>query len=235
MALRPYPSESMELDVRSLGLVSYAEALALQSDLVEGRRDGELPDQLLLLEHPHVITMGTGSRPEHVLVDAAERERLRIELVEVGRGGDVTYHGPGQLVGYPILDLKSARKDVHRYLRDLETVLIDALKSLGVQGDSVKGQTGVWVDGRKIAAVGVRISSGWITSHGFALNVSTDLSYFKTIVPCGLEDVCVTSVSTELARPTEVAEVIPVVTNAFAAVFGRCVVGRPTNEFENTL
>ena len=235
IALRPYPSESMELDVRSLGLVSYAEALALQADLVEGRRDGELPDQLLLLEHPHVITMGTGSRREHVLADAAERERLRIELVEVGRGGDVTYHGPGQLVGYPILDLKPCRKDVHRYLRDLERVLINALKSFGVQGDSVNGRTGVWVDGRKIAAVGVRISSGWITSHGFALNVSTDLSYFKTIVPCGLEDVCVTSVSTELSRPTEVAEVIPVVTSAFTAVFGGSVVGRPTNESEIAL
>ncbi len=229
MHLRPYPSESIELQVRNLGLISYAEALALQSDLVQRRRDCALPDQLLLLEHPHVITMGTGSRPEHVLANAAERERLGIDLLEVGRGGDVTYHGPGQLVGYPILDLKPDRKDVHRYLRDLEGVIIGTLRSLGVTGDRVKAKTGVWVDGRKIAAVGVRVSSGWITSHGFALNVSTDLSYFRTIVPCGLEDVRITSVSSELGQPLAVAEVVPAVTNAFAEVFGRSVVGKPTN------
>lgn len=229
MHLRPYPSESIELQVRNLGLISYAEALALQSDLVQRRRDCALPDQLLLLEHPHVITMGTGSRPEHVLANAAERKRLGIDLLEVGRGGDVTYHGPGQLVGYPILDLKPDRKDVHRYLRDLEGVIIGTLRSLGVTGDRVKAKTGVWVDGRKIAAVGVRVSSGWITSHGFALNVSTDLSYFRTIVPCGLEDVRITSVSSELGQPLAVAEVLPAVTNAFAEVFGRSVVGKPTN------
>lgn len=229
MHLRPYPSESIELQVRNLGLISYAEALALQSDLVQRRRDCALPDQLLLLEHPHVITMGTGSRPEHVLANAAERKRLGIDLLEVGRGGDVTYHGPGQLVGYPILDLKPDRKDVHRYLRDLEGVIIGTLRSLGVTGDRVKAKTGVWVDGRKIAAVGVRVSSGWITSHGFALNVSTDLSYFRTIVPCGLEDVRITSVSSELGQPLAVAEVVPAVTNAFAEVFGRSVVGKPTN------
>jgi lipoate-protein ligase B len=147
----------------------------------------------------------------------------------------VTYHGPGQLVGYPILDLKPDRKDVHRYLRDLEGVIIAALTSLGVSGDRVKAKTGVWVDGRKIAAVGVRVSSGWITSHGFALNVSTDLSYFRTIVPCGLEDVHITSVSSELGQPVAVAEVLPAVTNAFAEVFGRSVVGKTTNASEIAL
>jgi len=233
VSLQPFPSESTELETQSLGLISYTAALELQSDLVERRRNGDLPDQLLLLEHPHVITMGTGTRRDHVLADRVERERLGIELVEVGRGGDVTYHGPGQLVGYPILDLKPGRKDVHRYLRDLEQVVIDTLSILGVRGHRMKGQTGVWVSGCKIAAVGVRVSSGWITSHGFALNVSTDLSYFRTIVPCGLQNVCITSVSKEFGCHREVAEVIPMITNAFAEVFERCVViGRPTTESE---
>ena len=223
MHLRPYPSESIELQVRDLGLISYAEALALQSELVQRRRDCALPDQLLLLEHPHVITMGTGSRPEHVLANAAERERLGIDLLEVGRGGDVTYHGPGQLVGYPILDLKPDRKDVHRYLRDLEAVLIHTLGEVGIRGEPVSDLTGVWVDGRKIAAIGVRISSGWITSHGFALNVSNDLSFFETIVPCGIQDVSVTSVSQELGRPFDVSDILEVVTAAFSEIFGRSI------------
>ena len=214
----------MELEVQRTGLISYGEALALQSDLVKRRRNGDSPDQLLLLEHPHVITMGTGTQGDHVLADRVERKRLGIDLVEVGRGGAVTYHGPGQLIGYPILDLKPSRKDVYRYLRDLEQVIIDALSALGVHGHRLKGQTGVWVSGRKIAAVGVRVSSSWITSHGFALNISTDLSYFKTIVPCGLQGVCVTSVSKEFGRHREVAEVIPMVINAFAALFERRVV-----------
>ncbi|SVA93914.1 uncharacterized protein METZ01_LOCUS146768 [marine metagenome] len=214
----------MELEVQRTGLISYGEALALQSDLVKRRRNGDSPDQLLLLEHPHVITMGTGTQGDHVLADRVERKRLGIDLVEVGRGGAVTYHGPGQLIGYPILDLKPSRKDVYRYLRDLEQVIIDALSALGVHGHRLKGQTGVWVSGCKIAAVGVRVSSSWITSHGFALNISTDLSYFKTIVPCGLQGVCVTSVSKEFGRHREVAEVIPMVINAFAALFERRVV-----------
>ncbi|MEE2668500.1 MAG: lipoyl(octanoyl) transferase LipB [Gemmatimonadota bacterium] len=224
MSLQKYSSESMELEVQRTGLISYGEALALQSDLVKRRRNGDSPDQLLLLEHPHVITMGTGTRGDHVLADRVERKRLGIDLVEVGRGGAVTYHGPGQLIGYPILDLKPSRKDVYRYLRDLEQVIIDALSALGVHGHRLKGQTGVWVSGCKIAAVGVRVSSSWITSHGFALNISTDLSYFKTIVPCGLQGVCVTSVSKEFGRHREVAEVIPMVINAFAALFERRVV-----------
>ena len=147
MSLQKYSSESMELEVQRTGLISYGEALALQSDLVKRRRNGDSPDQLLLLEHPHVITMGTGTRGDHVLADRVERKRLGIDLVEVGRGGAVTYHGPGQLIGYPILDLKPSRKDVYRYLRDLEQVIIDALSALGVHGHRLKGQTGVWVSG----------------------------------------------------------------------------------------
>ena len=217
--------------MRDLGLVPYGEALELQADLVARRRAGGVPDQLLLLEHPHVITLGTGSRPEHVLADAARRDALGVELFEVGRGGDVTYHGPGQLVGYPVLDLKPDRRDLHRYLRDLEAMLIAAMGEFGVRGETVPGLTGVWVESRKVAAIGVRVSSGWITSHGFALNVDSDLTYYETIVPCGIADRTVTSLSKEAGRSIRVAEVAPVVREAFADTFQRRIcVGGPTNE-----
>jgi lipoyl(octanoyl) transferase len=207
--------------VRLLGRLGYAEGLALQAELIPRRRAGEIPDTLLLLEHPHVITLGTGSSPEHVLLDEAARRARGIELHETGRGGDVTYHGPGQLVGYPVLDLKPDRKDLHRYLRDLEGALIDALSHWGVEARQEGGLTGVWTDEGKIAAIGVRVSSGWITSHGFALNVATDLSYFDAIVPCGIRDRTVTSLSRILGRTVEVEEAIPVVAEAMARRFGR--------------
>lgn len=211
-----------ELEVRWLGTVDYAEALALQSRRVAQRRTGAVPDLLLLLEHPHVITLGTSSNADHVLVDGEERRRLGIELHEVGRGGDVTYHGPGQLVGYPVLDLKPDRKDLHRYLRDVEEALIRGLADLGVAAGQEKGLTGIWTPAGKIAAIGVRVSTGWITSHGFALNVTTDLDYFRTIVPCGIPGRPVTS----LARELGVEAVDPVtvrarVAESFAEVFGR--------------
>jgi len=206
--------------VRWLDRVSYAAGLALQEELVVRRRDGEVPDTLLLLEHPHVITLGTASSADHVLVGAEERAALGVELFEAGRGGDVTYHGPGQLVGYPILDLKPDRKDLHRYLRDLEEVLIRCLATLGVRGRREEGLTGVWTELGKIAALGVRVSSGWITSHGFALNVHTDLSFFGTIVPCGIHDRDVTSLSRELGRRVSLDEVKPAVVDAFGEVFG---------------
>jgi len=215
--------DTIALEVRDLGLIPYAEALALQSDLVRRRRIGDIPDQLLLLQHPHVITLGTASSRSHVLADESRRRELGIDLVDVGRGGDVTYHGPGQLVGYPILDLKPDRKDVHRYLRDLEAVLIRTLDEMGIRGEPVPGLTGVWVDGRKIAAIGVRVSSGWITSHGFALNVSNDLSFFETIVPCGIQDVSVTSVSEEVGRPIGVPDLLGIVSEAFSEIFGRAI------------
>lgn len=211
--------------MRDLGSIPYAEALALQSDLVGRRRSGEIPDQLLLVQHPHVITLGTSSSRSHVLADETKREALGVELIEVGRGGDVTYHGPGQLVGYPILDLKPDRKDVHRYLRDLEHVLIRVLERIDIRAVQIPDLTGVWVDGRKIAAIGVRVSSGWITSHGFALNVSNDLSYFDTIVPCGIPDVSVTSVSQELGRRMGVADLAPTVAEAFSRIFGHSIIG----------
>ena len=214
-------NDTIALEVRDLGLIPYAEALALQSDLVGRRRTGDIPDQLLLLQHPHVITLGTAASRSHVLADESRRRELGIDLVDVGRGGDVTYHGPGQLVGYPILDLKPDRKDVHQYLRDLEAVLVHTLDEMGIRGEPLPNLTGVWVDGRKIAAIGVRISSGWITSHGFALNVSNDLSFFETIVPCGIQDVSVTSVSQELGRPFAVPDILGMVSEAFSEIFRR--------------
>jgi lipoyl(octanoyl) transferase len=213
------PTTLRSLAVRRMGLVPYAEALALQERLVVDRREGRVPDTLLLLEHPHVITLGTSSRPEHVLVDAQERESRGIELFKAGRGGDVTYHGPGQLVGYPILDLKPDRRDLHRYLRDLEEVLIRAVASFGLNVGRSPGQTGVWTEAGKLAAIGVRVSSGWITSHGFALNVCNDLSFFGTIVPCGIPDRDVTSLSLELSHHVPVDEATEAVVSAFESVF----------------
>ena len=220
-----YTNAATALEVRDLGLIPYSEALALQSDLVVRRRIGDIPDQLLLLQHPHIITLGTASSRSHVLADESRRRDLGIDLIDVGRGGDVTYHGPGQLVAYPILDLKPDRKDVHRYLRDLEAVLVRTLDEIGIRGEPVPDLTGVWVDGRKIAAIGVRVSSGWITSHGFALNVSNDLSYFETIVPCGIQDVSVTSVTRELGRPFDVTDILQTVSEAFSKIFGRSISG----------
>lgn len=209
-----------QISVRRLGSVPYAEALELQSELVKQRRAGEIPDTLLLLQHPHVITLGSGSHAEHVLVSPQERTERGIELFESGRGGDVTYHGPGQLVGYPILDLKPERCDLHRYLRDLEEMLIAVLGAFGLAGERKEGLTGVWVGGRKLAAIGVRVSSGWITSHGFALNVATDLSFFGAIVPCGIRDHDVGSISAEIGRSVTVEEAAAVVEHHFVAEFG---------------
>lgn len=208
------------LDVRRLGRVSYADALEMQAKLVAQRRAGEIPDTLLLLEHPHVITLGSGSHAENVLVSPEERQARGIELFETGRGGDVTYHGPGQLVGYPILDLKPDRQDLHRYLRDLEEMLIGVLGEFGLVAGRKEGLTGVWVDDRKLAAIGVRVSSGWITSHGFALNVTTDLSFFGAIIPCGIRDHGVGSISEEVGRAVSLAEAEAAVVRQMERVFG---------------
>jgi lipoyl(octanoyl) transferase len=209
-----------------MGVVPYGEALALQERLVRARRAGEAPDLLLLLQHPHVITLGTSSDGNHVLLDEAERRLMGIELFETGRGGDVTYHGPGQLVGYPILDLKPDRKDLHRYVRDLEEALIRMLDSYGLDAGRNPGMTGVWVDDAKVAAIGVRVSTGWITSHGFALNVDTDLAFFDAIVPCGIRDRAVTSMTRLLGRHVRLQEVEDRVIGAMADVFDRAVDGR---------
>lgn len=216
--------QTRKLEIRRLGTVPYEEALAVQAEAVAARRAGLIPDTLFLVEHPHVITLGSGAHEEHVLADADERARRGIALFASGRGGDVTYHGPGQLVAYPILDLKPDRKDLHAYLRDLETVIMAVVERLGVPAERSEGQTGVWTSGGKIAAIGVRVSSGWITSHGLALNVATDLSYFGTIVPCGIPDRDVTSLEGELGREVGMDEVAELVVEIFAEHFGRRVV-----------
>jgi lipoyl(octanoyl) transferase len=207
-------------EVRRLGRVPYAEALVLQRQLVEERRADRIGDVLLLVEHPHVLTLGVrgdGGR-SHIIAPAERLAALDVAVHETGRGGDITYHGPGQLVGYPILDLQPDRCDVHRYVRDLEEVLIRVAADYGITADRVTGLTGVWVGGEKLAAIGVRIAR-WITSHGFALNVSTDLDFFKLIVPCGIADRGVTSLSALLGRPLDLRVVEDQVVRHFAEVF----------------
>jgi lipoyl(octanoyl) transferase len=211
-----------EIEVRRLGLVPYDEAIAMQHQLVEERRAGRAPDLLLLLQHPAVITLGVkgdGGRANIV----ATNERLAefgIAVHETGRGGDVTYHGPGQIVGYPILDLRPDRCDVHRYVRDVEEVMIRVCADYGLHAGRIPGLTGAWLGAEKIGAIGVRISR-WITSHGFAFNVATDLSHFSLIVPCGIQDRGVTSLGRLLGRPPAMSSVEDAVIGAFAATFGR--------------
>jgi lipoyl(octanoyl) transferase len=194
------------LDLRWLGSTSYPEATRLQERLVASRRGGDIPDTLLLLEHPPVITFGRGADPGHVLVEERELSRRGIEVHDAGRGGDVTYHGPGQLVGYPIVALEGDRRDAHGYLRAIEQALIEAVAEFGVIAGRVDGLTGVWVGNDKLAAILVRLSTGWITSHGFALNVHGDLSCFETIVPCGIRDRGVTSLTRLTGRDVTVQQ-----------------------------
>ena len=225
---RPVPSQaaaSRPLEVRRLGVVPYAEGLALQQELVEARKADRIPDQLLLLEHPPVITLGAKVRNDrsHVLASARALDDAGVALFEAGRGGDVTYHGPGQLVGYPILDLRPDRCDVHMYVRDLEAVMIATAAAFGVEARRVAGLTGAWVGQDKLAAIGVRISR-WVTSHGFALNVATDLSHFSLIVPCGIQDRGVTSLGRLLGRPPALTAVENAAISAFAAIFARTIV-----------
>jgi lipoyl(octanoyl) transferase len=211
-----------ELEVRRLGLVPYDEALAMQRQLVEERRAGRVPDLLLLLQHPAVITLGVkgdGGRANIVAADERLAE-LGIAVQETGRGGDVTYHGPGQIVGYPILDLKPDRCDVHRYVRDLEEVMIRVCADYGVTAGRIKGLTGTWVGAEKIGAIGVRLSR-WITSHGFAFNVSTNLDHFRLIVPCGIPDRGVTSLDKVAQRSISMREVEDTIVRRFADVFER--------------
>jgi lipoyl(octanoyl) transferase len=210
------------LEIRRLGVVPYADALELQKRLVDDRSAGRIPDQLLLLEHPPVITLGVKARNDrsHVVASPDALAAEGVELFESGRGGDVTYHGPGQLVGYPVLDLRPDRCDVHRYVRDLEEVLIRTAAAFDVNAERAPGLTGVWVGAEKLAAIGVRIAR-WVTSHGFAINVNTDLAHFDFIVPCGIRDKGVTSLNRLLGREVPVEAVEEAVIGAFTDVFER--------------
>jgi lipoyl(octanoyl) transferase len=213
-----------ELTIQRLGVVAYREALDLQRRLVEERRAGRIPDTLLLLQHPHVLTIGVRKGGAANIVASPDRLReVGVEVFDTGRGGDVTYHGPGQLVGYPILDLRPDRQDVHKYVRDLEEVMIRVCADVGVAAGRIAGLTGTWVGGDKIGAIGVRISR-WITSHGFALNVDTNLEYFRLIVPCGISDRGVTSLAALRATAPSMDDVADLVAQRFGEVFGRDVV-----------
>ena len=214
-----------ELEVRRLGTIAYADALAMQRELVEERRAGRVPDLLLLLQHPPVITLGVrgdGGRA-NVVATGETLHELGISVEETGRGGDVTYHGPGQIVGYPILDLKPDRCDVHRYVRDIEEVMIRVCGDYALAAGRIKGLTGTWIGAEKIGAIGIRISR-WITSHGFAFNVSTNLRHFQLIVPCGISDRGVTSLERATGRHVSVEEVEDMFVQHFAEVFDREVV-----------
>jgi lipoyl(octanoyl) transferase len=216
------------LTVRRLGRMAYADALAMQRSLVEDRRAGRVGDLLLLVEHPHVLTLGVrgdGGRA-HILASATALAERGVGVHETGRGGDVTYHGPGQIVGYPIIDLNPDRRDVHRYVRDLEEVLIRTAADFGIDAGRLEGLSGVWVASEKLAAIGVRIAR-WITSHGFAFNASTDLDYFKLIVPCGIADKGVTSLERLLGRGVDRVAVEARIVARFCEVFERALVVDP--------
>lgn len=213
---------SRGLEVRRLGLIDYGEALELQRQLIEERRADRVPDTLLLLQHPPVITLGVKARGDrrHVLASPQTLREAGVAVFETGRGGDATYHGPGQLVGYPIIDLRPDRCDVHRYVRDIEEALIQATRSFGIEAERVAGLTGVWAGGSKLAAIGVRISR-WITSHGFAYNVDPNLDHFTWIVPCGIGDKSVTSLRVLSGVEIRMSQVEDRIAGAFAAVFDR--------------
>jgi lipoate-protein ligase B len=185
--------------VYKLGRIDYTEALSLQRELVRARQDGTREDTLLLLEHPEVIAVGASSRPEDIIVSPGQLEELGISVVYPERGGRVTYHGPGQVVGYPIMDLAFQEKDVHRYIRNLEEVIIQVLRDFRIQGERNPGYPGVWVGTEKIAAIGVAVRR-WVTYHGFAININPDMSRFRLINPCGLGQDSVISIA-QLVNP----------------------------------
>jgi lipoyl(octanoyl) transferase len=207
-AFTPYPipgyNKAMaDFNVYKLGRVPYRKALDLQLELLEMRKNGEIGDTLLLLEHPHTLTIGRRGNMGNLLAAKDYLSKAGIHFEAISRGGDITYHGPGQLVGYPIMDLNEMGRDIHKYLRNLEETIIVSLEDFGIRARRIKGVTGVWVKWHKIASIGVGIKR-WITYHGFALNVNTDLSYFDMIVPCGIQNVQMTSIQRWSSRKDEV-------------------------------
>lgn len=209
----------MICQVQQLGRVGYTEALRLQHQAVALRKAAAIPDTLLLLEHPHVYTLGRNARQEHLLVSKERLAEIGAQVFETDRGGDITYHGPGQLVGYPIIDLTQHRRDVAWYMRSLEEVFIRVAADFGIQAGRLNGATGVWVGREKLVAMGVHISR-WVTSHGFAFNVNPDLRFFDNIVPCGLRDKGVTSLAKLLGQAVEIQPVTNGVIDEFGRVFG---------------
>jgi lipoyl(octanoyl) transferase len=209
----------MFFHLEQFGMIDYAAALALQHDRVAQRKAGAIPDTLLLLEHPHVYTLGRNAKPENMLVSAEFLVSQGAEIFKTDRGGDITYHGPGQLVGYPILDLTQHRRDISWYMRSLEEVFIRTASDYGIKAERLPGAAGVWVGNDKLTAMGVHLSR-WVTSHGFAMNVNTDLHYFEWIVPCGLQGKGVTSLAKLLGHAVRMEEVTERVVEHFGAVFG---------------
>jgi lipoyl(octanoyl) transferase len=202
-----------------LGLLEYARAWELQRQLVEQRKTGAIEDRLLLVEHPPVITLGRNAKKTNLLLPEQRYQEIGIDLQSTDRGGDVTYHGPGQVVGYPILDLREWKRDVVRYVRALEQVMIGAVSEFGIQADGVTGCTGVWVEGAKLGAIGVHISR-WVTSHGFALNVAPQMEHFGVIIPCGLHKPVV-SMEQLLGQAPAREEVLEALVRHFGQIFGR--------------
>jgi lipoyl(octanoyl) transferase len=205
--------------VEELGVVGYAEALRLQQEKVAQRKAGAIPDTLLLLEHPHVYTLGRNAKRKNLLVSPVWLASHGAQLFETDRGGDITYHGPGQLVGYPIFDLAEHRRDIAWFMRSLEEVFIGVAEDFGVKAGRWPGAPGVWVGNDKLVAMGVHVSR-WVTSHGFAFNVNTDLRYFEWIVPCGLRERGVTSLAKLLGHPIDMGVVRKQVVKEFGRVFG---------------
>jgi lipoyl(octanoyl) transferase len=222
----------MHCHVEKFGLVDYAAALELQREKVAQRKAGAIPDTLLLLEHPHVYTLGRNAREENLLVSGEWLASRGAQVFHTDRGGDVTYHGPGQLVGYPIVDLTQHRRDISWYMRSLEEVFIRTAGDWGIVAGRSPAAAGAWVGNDKLAAMGVHLSR-WVTSHGFALNVNTDLRYFEWIVPCGLHDKGVTSLAKLLGRPIDMEEVSERVVEHFGGVFGLEVVESQHSKVES--
>lgn len=202
-----------------LGLIDYQSAWDLQKEIFDKRIDDKTDDTFFLLEHPHTYTLGKVARIENLLMNDSQLKELGISVYEIDRGGDITYHGPGQIVGYPIINLKNWKEDTHEYLRSLEQVIINVCKEYGLETERKANYTGVWIGERKIAAIGVKISR-WVTMHGFAFNINTDLNFFNGIIPCGIKEKEVTSLSKELGKEISIQEVKEKLVNQFKIIFG---------------